>query len=264
MPSTFTVKDSVAMVTNFEQVTSLGRAIVDALVTAGAAKVYVTAAAAVNSTPDLDAIVAAQYPPGKVVAVPLDLTNPNAIADLPTLYPDVTLIVNSASYMAFASTMDDVNKAWLEMQVNYMAPLAIVQSFVPLFAKFRQNATGGPHSTLPFSAIVNINSVASFVNLPILATYSASKAALHTMTLEHRRELHPHGTLVIGVYPSSINPKSSTSSDEVVAQAVVDALAHGVTDVFPDDVARQMHEEWKTDAKALERKMTALSGHYFK
>jgi NAD(P)-dependent dehydrogenase (short-subunit alcohol dehydrogenase family) len=55
------------------------------------------------------------------------------------------------------------------------------------------------------SAIVNINSIVSFVNFPSAAgTYSASKEASHSLIQAQRREFAPFKTLVIGVYPGPI------------------------------------------------------------
>jgi len=56
------------------------------------------------------------------------------------------------------------------MEVNVFGTLAVTQAFAPVLAK-----NGG-------GAIANLNSVASFVSFQILATYSASKAATHSLT----------------------------------------------------------------------------------
>ena len=52
--------------------------------------------------------------------------------------------------------------------MNFLGTFAVTQAFAPVLAK-----NGG-------GAIVNLNSVASFVSFPILAAYSASKAATHS------------------------------------------------------------------------------------
>src|SRR5213075_624455 len=56
-------------------------------------------------------------------------------------------------------------------------------------------------------AIANLNSVASFVSFPIIAAYSASKAATHSLTQVTRAMLRGQHTQVFGVYPGPIDTK---------------------------------------------------------
>jgi hypothetical protein len=45
-------------------------------------------------------------------------------------------------------------------------------------------------------------------------------------------------------------------SPSAVAEAIIDALKNGTEDIYPDVMARQLRDGWKTDAKALEIQMT--------
>jgi NAD(P)-dependent dehydrogenase (short-subunit alcohol dehydrogenase family) len=78
------------------------------------------------------------------------------------------------------------------MEVNFLGTFAVTQAFAPVLAK-----NGG-------GAIANLNSVASFVSFPILAAYSASKAATHSLTQVTRAMLRGQNTQVFGVYPGPI------------------------------------------------------------
>jgi NAD(P)-dependent dehydrogenase (short-subunit alcohol dehydrogenase family) len=246
MPS-FQISDSVAFVTGTNKPNGIGRAIVEALLAHGTAKVYATA----RDSSQLDDLVAKHN--GRVVAVALDVTDLDAIAALPLSYQDVTLVVNNAGYMAGTSSVDDVHKAKKEMEVNYMAPLAIGKSFATVFDK-----ASGSDTTQP-TALVNVNSIASLVNFPQGGTYSASKAASHSLTQAQRRDLS--NSLVIGVYPGPIDTAMAEDipfdkvSASIVAQAVIEALEKGTEDVFPDPMANQLYEGWKANAKALEQQM---------
>ena len=245
----FQISDSVAFVTGTNKSNGIGRAIVESLLAHGAAKVYATA----RDSSQLDDLVAKHN--GKVVAVALDVTDLDAIAALPLSYKDVTLVVNNAGYMARTSSVDDVHKAKKEMEVNYIAPLAIGKSFAPVLEKAKLSAGDTTRAT----ALVNVNSISSFMNFALAGTYSASKAASHSLTQAQRRDLP--STLVVGVYPGPIDTdlaedipfdKASTST---VAQAVIEALENGTEDVFPDPMAYQLHEGWKANAKAMEQQM---------
>ena len=57
-----------------------------------------------------------------------------------------------------------------QMDVNLFGTLAVSQAFSPILG-----ANGG-------GALVNLVSVAGIVNFPPLATYSATKAAVHSLT----------------------------------------------------------------------------------
>jgi NAD(P)-dependent dehydrogenase (short-subunit alcohol dehydrogenase family) len=250
--NTFNIKDSVAFVTGTNKKNGIGRSIVEALLSNGAAKVYATA----RDTSQLEDLVVAYN--GKVVAVSLDVTDLEAIKLLPTKFPDVTIVVNNAGYMGCTSSLGDIDAIRKEIEVNYIAPMAIVKSFAPILEKVE----GVSNDSKP-TAVVNINSIGGFVNLSLTGTYSASKSASHSLTQAQRCDLPD--SLVVGVYPGPIdtdmgeNFPMEKTPPIVVAQQVVDALRNGTEDVFPDVISQQLHEGWKADAKALQIIMTSLS-----
>jgi NAD(P)-dependent dehydrogenase (short-subunit alcohol dehydrogenase family) len=246
--TSYNIQDSVAFVTGTNRKNGIGRAIVESLIAHGAKKVYATA----RDASQLEELVAVHD--GKVVAVALDVTDLDAIKSLGAKYPDVTLVVNNAGFNAETSSLGDIAMVQKEMAINYIAPLSIVQSFAPFFSK--------TESTESFkgSAVVNLSSIASLVNFPGFATYSASKAASHSLTQAQRRELP--NTLVVGVLPGPIDTDMAENlpfdkePPSVVAEAIIDALKNGAEDIYPDAMARQLFEGWKSDAKAMENQMT--------
>lgn len=190
-----------------------------------------------------------EYSNDKVVPVALDLTDFDALSGLGEKYPDVNLVVNNAGYSAAMGALGDVEKAHMEVQVNYLAPMAIVKSFSgQLLLKSRNNA-----------AVVNIGSIASFMNFAQGATYSASKAAMHSLTQAHRRDFPQ--ALVVGIYPGPIDTDMSagaafdTASTDTVARAMIHALETGKEDVFPDNMATELFQAWKSDFKAVEKQL---------
>jgi len=241
--STFNFENQIAFVTGTNKKNGIGRAIVDALLEQGVTKVYATA----RDASQLDELVQEQQ--GKVVAVELDVTDFEAIRKLPALYPDVTMVVNNAGYFSPSTSLtDDISIVQREMQVNYIAPLAIVSAFGEQL-KTSESST----------AVINIASIASLVNFPAGGTYSASKAAAHSLTQAQRRDLP--NALVMGVYPGPIDTEMGAALEmdkappSAVAKAVMDALKNGQEDVFPDAMASQLFSGWKADAKFLEKEM---------
>lgn len=236
----FDIENSVAFVTGTNKKNGIGRAIVESLIEHGASKVYATA----RDASQLDDLVA-KYD-GKAVAVALDVTDLEAIEKLGEKYPDVTLVVNNAGYAGFAGSTAEVGVVQKEIQINYVAPFAIVKSFASNLNKEQ-------------TAVVNIGSIASFVNFPAAGTYSASKTAVHSLTQAQRRDMPK--SVVIGVYPGPIDTAMAEgipmdkAPPSVVAQEVVNALQNGIEDVFPDSTAKNMFDGWKADFKAMEKHM---------
>ena len=75
-----------------------------------------------------------------------------------------------------------------ELETNVIGPLDVTRAFAPVLA-----ANGG-------GAVVNILSALSWMTSPQVAGYSATKAALWSLTNAARGELREQGTLVVGVH----------------------------------------------------------------
>lgn len=234
------INDSVVLLTGANR--GLGRALLDALLARGARRVY-AAARDTASLPDLG---------DRVVPVRLDLTSATDVAAAVAQAPDVTLLVNNAGTAQFADPLGADRTAIAdELATNYTGTVDLVRAFVPVI----ENAGGG--------AIVNVLSLLALAASPPMAGYSASKAALHSYTQALRPVLRPRGITVHGVYPGGIDTDMLTGYDipkagpQAVADAVLDALAAGRTDIFPDPTSQQMSALWWTDPKSFE---LALAG----
>lgn len=235
------INGSVAFVSGANR--GIGRAFVEELLAAGAKKVY-AGARNIHSLDDL-----ADYGAGKVVPVEVDVTGTDTIEAAAAASKDVTILINNAGIAGFQGLISatDGNSARGEMETNFFGTLNMVRSFAPALAE-----NGG-------GAITNISSIAGYVNFPALGSYSASKAALHSLTQGIRSELAKQGTLVVGVYPGPVDtdlaanvPMDKISPNEV-AKTVLNAIEDGEEDVFPDPVSTQMHEALLVDPKAVER-----------
>ncbi|MGI9402216.1 MAG: SDR family oxidoreductase, partial [Rhizobiaceae bacterium] len=222
------IEGSVVFVTGANR--GIGRAFVEELLAAGASKVY-AGARNKDSLADL-----AEYGAGKVIPVELDVTKTKTIEAAAEQANDVTILINNAGIAGYQGLISatDRESARGEMETNFFGTLNMVRSFASALA-----ANGG-------GAIANISSIAGYVNFPALGSYSASKAAVHSLTQGIRSELSKQGTLVVGVYPGPVDtdlaanvPMDKTSPNEV-AKSVLNAIEDGEEDVFPDPVAVQM------------------------
>jgi NAD(P)-dependent dehydrogenase (short-subunit alcohol dehydrogenase family) len=103
----------------------------------------------------------------------------------------VDVLVNNAG-VAVAGTVEDTPLAdWTwALDINLLGAVRICRRFLPLLTK-----QGAGH-------VVNVASFAGLANPPALAAYSASKAALISLSETLRFELAPHGVGVTVVCPS--------------------------------------------------------------
>ena len=219
----------------------LGRSLVQALLERGVTRVY---AAARNPSTVLD--------DPRVVALALDLLDPDMVAAAAAKAADATVLINNASTAAFASPLSaDPAAVRDEMLVNFDGTFGVIRAFVPVLER-----NGG-------GAIVNVLSLLSLASTPPMAGYSASKAATHSLTQALRPELKARGITVHGVYPGGIDTdmlagiEAPKSPPRQVAEGVLDGLAEGQEDIFPDPNAAAMASTWWSDPKAFER---AFSG----
>ena len=105
-------------------------------------------------------------------------------------FPDLNMLVNNAGivYRYLLTTTGDLTERITdEWKTNYLAPVILAQSLLPLIS--RNNGT-----------IVNICSGLSYIPLSIEPNYCAGKAALMSMTQSMRVQYKKLGVSVVGIY----------------------------------------------------------------
>jgi NAD(P)-dependent dehydrogenase (short-subunit alcohol dehydrogenase family) len=240
------IEGSVALVTGANR--GIGKAIVEALRDNGATRIYATA----RNVDSLVTLVATD--PDRIVPLALDVTDSKAVHAVAKEATDVSLLVNNAGVAHFTGFMntDDAIAAQTDMNVNYFGTLSMIRAFAP---HLKTNGGG---------AIVNIASIASLVNFPMLGSYSASKAANHSLTQGVRGELKAQDTLVIGVYPGPVDTDMVRDVDmpkvppSQVASAILEAVTNGTEDVFPDETAANLHAGLLSDPKGTEQQVGTM------
>jgi NAD(P)-dependent dehydrogenase (short-subunit alcohol dehydrogenase family) len=233
------VRGSVALVTGANR--GLGRAYVDALLAAGAAKVY----AAARDPQSISNPV--------VTAIRLDVTSAEQVAAAAAQCTDLTLLINNAGIMLDSPMLTEGSEDAMrrELEVNVFGTLRMVRAFAPALAM-----NGG-------GAIVNVLSVVSWFTAPSNATYCASKHAELAVTDATRIQLKAQGTRVLGVYAGYIDTdmaagvEAKKSSPREVAERSLQGLESGIDHVLADASA---HEIWQARCAApreLEQEMQA-------
>lgn len=240
-----TLTNKTALVTGANR--GIGLALVEALLKAGARKVY----AGARNADQLTAAVALD--PARVFPLRLDIADQAQVDAAAKTAGDVEILINNAGVLDFGDALT-VPIAAIERNfaVNVYGTLAMARAFAPIIEK-----NGG-------GAITNLLSVVSLASIPGLAGYNASKAALWSLTQSLRGTLAARGISVHGVFPGPVDtdmaseitmPKTSPAD---VAQAILDGMASGAEDIFPDPMAREVYAGWSKDHKAVEHQFAAL------
>lgn len=231
------IEGSVALVTGANR--GLGKALVAALVEAGAAKVYAAAR-------DERRVFAEGR---RVVPITLDTTKPEQVAAAAKQASDVTLLINNAGVLTSFNVLT-TSQAELDadFRTNVHGTLAVIKAFLPAL----ERAPGG-------ATIVNVLSLASLASVPPMGGYSASKAAAYSITQALRAELKPKRIDVLAALPGPIDTdmvkglQLAKASTAETATGVLAGIERGDEEIFPDPMAQQMSGLWNTSHKELER-----------
>jgi NAD(P)-dependent dehydrogenase (short-subunit alcohol dehydrogenase family) len=226
------ITGSVALVTGANR--GIGKAVAEELLARGAAKVY-AGVRDVQSVTD-----------PRLVAVELDITDPAQVAAAAERLGDVQLVVNNAGIgnpaTPLTATLED---ARAELEVNYLGLVSMTQAFAPVLA-----ANDG-------GAFLNILSVVSWVGMPNLATYSASKSAAWAFTNAARVELKQQGTQVVAVHVGFVDTDLTAGLDvdkvapQAVATSALDAVEQGHSEALVDELSANVKASLHDDLNLL-------------
>jgi NAD(P)-dependent dehydrogenase (short-subunit alcohol dehydrogenase family) len=217
----------------------IGRALVNEALRRGAARVYAGTRGALDIADE------------RVTPLALDVTNTSQIQHASDQVGELDLLINNAG-IAIYDDLSNLEVIEQHMAVNFFGLLKVTQAFLPLLRRSK-------------GAIVNNSSLAALAALPMIPSYSVSKAAAFNLTQSLRALLAGQGVtvhaVVLGPVDTDMNrgleiPKASPES---AAAAIFDGLEKREEDIFPDPVSQSVAEGWRDGVvKALERQFTAF------
>lgn len=168
----------------------------------------------------------------------LDVTSPDDVAAAVERASDVTLVINNAGIAQpggfFAPDSEDVARRLVE--TNFFAVLRVSKAFAPIL-----KANGG-------GALLNVLSVASWVNGGELAVYSASKSAAWSLTNALRNELTAQKTQVLALHMAYVDTDLTRgfdvpkSSPEDIVRRAFEGLEGGLDEVLADELTQQVKQ----------------------
>jgi NAD(P)-dependent dehydrogenase (short-subunit alcohol dehydrogenase family) len=180
-----TLSDKVALVTGANR--GIGAAIVREMLSAGVAKIYATAR-------DPKTLPSSGDP--RVVSLQMDITSNSSVRTAAAIAQDVDILVNNAGTLAFGDYTGSTYESFEDhMRTNYFGTLRVLRAFTPQFVS-RNSGT-----------IVNVSSVVGLSAVPVKAGYSASKAAVHSLTQSLRGSLEKHNVTLRVHRNSSFAPR---------------------------------------------------------
>jgi uncharacterized oxidoreductase len=153
-----------------------------------------------------------------MAAIAMDVDSAEGVADfarrLLAEHPDLNVLINNAGIMRYEAidTGRDLADAEATITTNLLGPIRLIDALVDHLAG-REDA-----------AIINVTSGLAFVPLATTATYSATKAALHSYTVSLREELR--GRIeVIELAPPAVQTDLTPGQREAVGYMPLEAFA---------------------------------------
>ena len=219
----------------------LGRTLVAAFVEGGAAEVF----AGTRTQEARDSLL--REFPERVTPVQLDVTSEADVNAVARLGP-VDILINNAGVAGYGNPLkmsfDDVHN---ELAVNYLGVLRLTRAVAPgMIAQ---------HDGM----IVNIATAFAKVNLPLVGTYCATKAALLSLGQALRAYLADDGVRVITVMPTTFDSDMSRGANvpkmtkDFVAAEILAAIREERHDPPIGDEAKGVLDALTKDPLGLEK-----------
>jgi NAD(P)-dependent dehydrogenase (short-subunit alcohol dehydrogenase family) len=232
-----TIADKAVLVTGANR--GIGQALVEEALSRGARRVYA------GTRQPLD------HSDERVTALALDVTNAAQTQAAVESVESLDILINNAG-LAFYDDLSDRAALEQHLAVNLFGTYDVTRAFLPLLMGSR-------------GAIVNVVSLSAVAPVPVIPSYSVSKAASFSLAQSLRALLAGRGVSVHAVLAGPVDTDMSRALDipkaspRSVARAILDGVEHGDEEIFPDPMSALMAESWRSGAaKALERQNAAL------
>jgi NAD(P)-dependent dehydrogenase (short-subunit alcohol dehydrogenase family) len=217
----------------------IGQALVQEALRQGAKRVYACTREAYT------------HPDTRVTPMLLDVTDAAQIRSAAGAIPELDILINNAGIAAY-DDLSDRSVLERHLAVNLFGMWAVTLAFAPQLRRSH-------------GAVVNGLSIVALAALPVIPSYSISKAAAFSLTQSLRALFAPAGVRVHAVLTGPVDTEMSRSLDipkaspETVAREIYDGVAHGDEEIFPDPMSAVLADDWRTGAiKAMERQNAAL------
>jgi NAD(P)-dependent dehydrogenase (short-subunit alcohol dehydrogenase family) len=187
----------------------------------------------------------------RVTPLALDVTNRSQIEAAAEAVDSLDLLINNAG-VGLYDDLSDRTALEAHLAVNLFGPYDMIQGFLPVLRESR-------------GAIVNVLSIAALAALPIIPSYSVSKAAAFSLTQNLRPLLAGHGVSLHAVLVGPTDTEMSRGfevpkvSAAYAAAAILDGVAAGEEEIFPHPMLDAVAQSWRSgEIKSLERQFASF------
>jgi NAD(P)-dependent dehydrogenase (short-subunit alcohol dehydrogenase family) len=217
----------------------IGRALVEEALRRGASRVY----AGHRGTLGIDH--------ERVTPLILNVTDDAQIEHAVGQVRNLDVLINNSGVAPYDDLSDPavIEQA---LAVNFFGMYKVSRAFLPLLKRSQ-------------GAIVNNLSLVALAPLPMIPSYSISKAAALSMTQSLRALLAAQSVTVHGVFLGPVDTDMNRgfnipkASPESAAAGIFDGLESGEEDIFPDPVSRSIADAWRNGvAKQFERQYSGF------
>jgi NAD(P)-dependent dehydrogenase (short-subunit alcohol dehydrogenase family) len=192
-----------------------------------------------------------QHPDKRVTPLILDVTSVSQVQEAVDRVDTLDLLINNAG-IALYDDLSNVEVIEQHLAVNLLGLLKVTHAFLPLLKRSR-------------GSIVNNVSLAGLAPLPMIPSYSLSKAAAFNLTQSLRGLLAGHGVAVHAAILGPVDTDMTRGfeipkvSPAIAARGIFDGLEKGDQEIFPDPSSLSIADAWPAGAaKALERQFAAF------
>ena len=221
----------------------LGRALSLAFVEAGARQVF----AGVRGSTDFETLEA-----DRITPIRLDVTNDDDVNKTKELGA-IEILINNAGVASYGNPVTmGFDDAMHEMDVNYFGALRMTRALAPQMIERGEGM------------IVNIATAFAKINLPLVGTYCASKAALLSLGQALRAYLQGKGVHVMTVMPTTIDTDMAKGADvpkmttDFVTGEILRHIGEESIDPPIGEEAEGILEGLRSDPLALEKMLSEI------
>jgi NAD(P)-dependent dehydrogenase (short-subunit alcohol dehydrogenase family) len=227
----------------------LGRALVFAFAKAGAREVL----AGARKAEDLDELKSLALEIGAAITpIKLDVTSDDDV-NAAKQVGVIDILVNNAGVAGYGNPVSmNFEDAEREMDVNYFGALRMTRALAPAMIERGEGM------------IVNVATAFAKINLPLVATYCASKAALLSLGQALRAYLGDKGVRVMTVMPTTIDTDMSKGANvpkmttEFVSAEILRHIHEESIDPPIGEEAERILEGLKSDPVGLEKMLAQI------
>jgi NAD(P)-dependent dehydrogenase (short-subunit alcohol dehydrogenase family) len=225
------IEGSAILVTGANR--GIGRALVDAALRSGAARVYAGTR------------VPFEHSDQRVLPLQIDVTDARQVVEAAARVKQLDILINNAGIAQY-DDLSDPAALEAHLAVNLFGTYGVTQAFLPALER-----AGG--------ALVNNVSMMALAPFPVTPAYAVSKAAAFNLTQSLRGLLAPRGVSVHAVLTGPTDTDMTRgyeipkATPESVAQAILVGVEAGEEEIFPDPLSAQLADGWRNGAvKAFE------------